>query len=538
MEEWVTYPDGTRALLESVKTPFCGTDGKVAGIVGVSRDITLRKQAEEKLAGALAFFDLVVSEAPIGIGVYEADSGRCEKVNQAVCEIIGATSEELSAQNFREIASWRESGLLAAAEAALASGETQQLQVGMTTSFGRKIWVLAVFSSLRSESGLHLLALLQDITGRKLAEAEQKKLQAEVAHLQRLESLGQLAGGVAHEINNVLASIMASAEVLSMRGGEAVPLAEIILESTRHGRDIVRALLDFGRKDPMVPERLDLNEVVRSQAQLLSSTTRHRVRVEEALEEGLPRILAEPAALAGAVLNLCLNAVDAMPEGGTLTLRTLKTSAGAVQLCVEDTGQGMTEQVRLRAMEPFFTTKPFGKGAGLGLSMVFGLVHAHGGTIEIESAPGVGTRVVLTFPAASEPSPPPPKQVVPSPAGPAKALWILLVDDDALVRESVPLLLRSMGHHVEVASSGAEALRCLDGGAAFDCVILDLNMPGMTGQETLQRLHKTHPGLRVIIGSGEMDPKRSEHLLATPSVSLLPKPYGLLALEAALRLLE
>ena len=223
VEEWVTYPDGTRVLLESVKTPFCGPDGKVAGIVGVSRDITLRKQAEEKLASALAFFDLVVSEAPIGIAVYEAESGRCQKVNQAVCEIIGATPEEMSAQNFRELASWRESGLLAAAEAALASGETQQLQSGLTTSFGRKIWVLAVCSSLRSEAGLHLLILLKDITDRRLAEAEQKKLQAEVAHLQRLESLGQLAGGVAHEINNVLASIMAAAEVLSMRGGRSDP---------------------------------------------------------------------------------------------------------------------------------------------------------------------------------------------------------------------------------------------------------------------------------------------------------------------------
>jgi PAS domain S-box-containing protein len=538
VEAWVTYPDGSRVLLESVKTPFYGPDGKVAGIVGVSRDITLRKQAEEKLASALAFFDLVVSEAPIGIAVYAAESGRCQKVNQAVCEIIGATPEEMSAQNFREIASWRESGMLAAAEAALVSGETQQLNVSATTTFGRRMWVLAVFSSLRSEAGLHLLVLLKDITDRKLAEAEQKKLQVEVAHLQRLESLGQLAGGVAHEINNVLASIMAASEVMLMRGGEAAPLAELILQSTRHGRDIVRALIDFSRKDLTTTALLDLNEVVRSQAQLLSNTTRQRVRIEEALEEVLPRILAEPAALAGAVLNLCLNAVDAMPEGGVLTLRTLKTSLGGVQLCVEDTGQGMTEQVRLRAMEPFFTTKPFGKGAGLGLSMVFGLVHAHGGTIEIESSLGVGTRVLLTFPAAVEPGLHPPGPTVPSVAAPAKLRRILLVDDDALVRESIPILLGSMGHQVEVASGGAEALRRLAAGAAVDCVILDLNMPGLSGEETLLHLRESHPGLPVIIGSGEMDPERSEHLLVLPGVTLLPKPYGFLDLEAALRRLD
>ena len=411
LEEWVTYPDGTRVLLESVKTPFYGPDGEAAGIVGVSRDITFRK----------------------------------------------------------------------------------------------------------------------------LAEGEQKKLQVEVAHLQRLESLGQLAGGVAHEINNVLASIMAASEVLLMRGGEAAPLAELILQSTCHGRDIVRALTDFSRKGLAATALLDLNEVVRCQAQLLSNTTRQRIRILEVLEEGLPRVLAEPAALSGAVLNLCLNAVDAMPEGGTLALRTLKTPLGAVQLCVEDTGHGMTEQVRLRAMEPFFTTKPFGKGAGLGLSMVFGLVQAHGGTLDIESSPGVGTRVLLTIPAVAEPSLPPPEATLPVVAAPAKIRRILLVDDDALVRESIPILLESMGHQVELASGGAEALRRLATGAAVDCVILDLNMPGMTGEETLLHLRETHPGLPVLIGSGETDPERCEHLRAMPAVSLLPKPYGFLDLEAALR---
>jgi two-component system, cell cycle sensor histidine kinase and response regulator CckA len=414
VEEWVTYPDGTAVLLESVKTAFYDPDGKVAGIVGVSRDITLRHRAE----------------------------------------------------------------------------------------------------------------------------VEQKWLQAEVAHFQRLESLGQLAGGVAHEINNVLASIMAASEVLLMSGGEAAPLAELILQSTRHGRDIVRDLVDFSRKDLTATALLDLNEVVRHHAQLLSSTTRQKIQILEVLEEGLPLILAEAAALSSAVLNLCLNAVDAMPEGGTLTLRTLKTSAGMAQLCVEDTGQGMTEQVRLRAMEPFFTTKPFGKGAGLGLSRVFGLVQAHGGTIEIESHPGVGTRVLLAFPAAAEPDLALPGLAVPSAAAPAKIRRVLLVDDDALVRESIPILLESMGHQVEVASGGAEALRRLATGAAVDCVILDLNMPGMTGEETLQRLREALPGLPVIIGSGEMDPERSEHLLALPAVTMLPKPYGLLDLEAVLRQLD
>ena len=170
--------------------------------------------------------------------------------------------------------------------------------------------------------------------------------------------------------------------------------------------------------------------------------------------------------------------------------------------------------------------------------MVFGLVQAHGGTIEIESLPGVGTRVLLAFPAAPEPDLAPPGMTVPSAAAPAKIRRVLLVDDDALVRESISILVESMGHQIEVASGGAEALRRLATGAAVDCVILDLNMPGMTGEETLQRLREAHPRLPVIIGSGETDPERSEHLVAMPAVTLLPKPYGFLDLEAALRNLD
>jgi len=225
-------------------------------------------------------------------------------------------------------------------------------------------------------------------------------LQNHVEQLQRIESLGQLAGGVAHEINNVIGSIMAMSDVLRLKGGEAAPAAELIFKSCCHGRDIVKALIEFSRKDPVVTALVDLNAVVQSQAKRLAVTTRENILIQEELKEDLPKIPADQAALSSAVMNLCLNAVDAMPEGGILTLRTMKTAHGMVQVCVEDTGQGMAVEVRGRAMDPFFSTKPFGKGAGLGLSVVFGVVQAHGGTIDIQSSPGAGTRVFLTFPSA------------------------------------------------------------------------------------------------------------------------------------------
>lgn len=193
VEEWVTYPDGTKALLESLKAPFYGPDGKLAGIVGVSRDITARKRTEEQLAKALAFSDQLVAEAPIGIAVYAADSGRCLKANRTVCDIVGATEEQLLSQNFREIDSWKVSGMFATAEATLATGETKHLTLKLTTTFGREIWVLALFSSAWFEEGQRLLILVKDITARKLVEEDRERLIEELTEaLQEVRTLSGL----------------------------------------------------------------------------------------------------------------------------------------------------------------------------------------------------------------------------------------------------------------------------------------------------------------------------------------------------------
>jgi PAS domain S-box-containing protein len=176
VEEWVTYPDGTRVLMESLKTPLYGPDGSVTGLVGVSRDVTARKRAEERLARERDFSEQLIREAPVGIAVYQAETGRCMVANAALCDITGATPAQLLAQNFREITSWKEAGVLDAAEAALASRQSQQLSAQLVTSFGRKVWFLAAFSSFRSEEGVHLILLLKDITESKVVEEERERM--------------------------------------------------------------------------------------------------------------------------------------------------------------------------------------------------------------------------------------------------------------------------------------------------------------------------------------------------------------------------
>ena len=410
---------------------------------------------------------------------------------------------------------------------------------------GRILGMLAVQSY---KGGVHYsegdLELLQFVSGqiaasleRQTAEEERKRLETELQHAQKLESLGSLAGGVAHDMNNVLGAIHAVTQTLKVvHAGEDRLMASIttIERAAMRGRDLVKGLSDFARKDLREACAVDLNEVVGQECELLRRTLLQRVRLDVALEEGLPMVMGEPSALGSAFMNLCVNAVDAMADGGVLVIRTRALPGAQVELAVDDTGQGMEPWVLQRAMEPFYTTKPYGKGTGLGLSMVYSTVKAHGGTIAIDSRPGEGTRIRLRLPAlagAARPAAP-----EPVPADPGRPLRILLVDDDELIRDAAPELLELLGHQVTTASGGSEGLALLDLDVEVDVVLLDLNMPGLSGTETLALLRERRPGLPVILATGFLGDAVT-HLLATdPHLLALSKPYTLE--EARVKLIE
>jgi len=402
---------------------------------------------------------------------------------------------------------------------------------------GRQRTLQVNASPIRDADGQFLgaSAVFEDITERLEAEARERRLQAELHHAQKLESIGSLAGGVAHDMNNILGAVQAIVQTLMQKHAREAGLLEelaIIERASIRGRDLVKSLTHFVRKELTEPEPLDLNALVREEAALLARTTLGKVALVVDLEEPLPAVLGERAALAGVLMNLCGNALDAMPEAGSLVLRTRGLPDGWIELTLEDTGKGMPPEVLVRAMEPFYTTKAIGKGTGLGLAMAYATVKAHGGSMTMQSEVGRGTTVLIRLPSAKFPMASGPAGLRAEPAG---ALRILQVDDDDLILASIPLLLELQGHTVTTAAGGQEALDRLGGGLEVDLVILDLNMPGMNGLETLHRLRALRPGLPVLLATGYLDPATETELGRFGQALSIAKPFSMQELNGMLK---
>jgi PAS domain S-box-containing protein len=382
-----------------------------------------------------------------------------------------------------------------------------------------------------------LVLVVRDITERRRLEQERRLLQAQLHQAQKMESLGSLAGGVAHDMNNVLGAILGMA---SMHGEQAPPGSDLerglltITRAAERGGTMVKSLLNLARQSPAETQELDLNALLREEVRLLEHTTLSQVRLEMDLAPDLRPMRGDAAALTHAIMNLCVNAVDAMAGSGTLTLRTRNVDPAQVEIQVQDNGCGMPAEVMEKALDPFFTTKGVGKGTGLGLPIVYSTVKAHQGALELQSEPGRGTLVRVRFPSCAQAAPAaPPPEARP---GPGRELCVLLVDDDELVRCSVQALLEALGHCVTVAASGEEALAL----ATFepDLVILDLNMPGLGGGGTLPRLRALHPQVPILLATGRTDQTALDLVEAYRHVTLLAKPFGLQELRRQLDLIQ
>lgn len=421
-------------------------------------------------------------------------------------------------------------------------GAESYLGIPLWDSGGAPLGLIAIMGQ-RPLTDLHAAETILQIVAvrcaheleRRRAETERRKVEEQLARYQRLESIGRLASGVAHDMNNVLTAIMGVGFSLREQLAADVTVAgdlDLLLGAAANGRQLVKSLTAFARGGLDDPAPVDLNALLRQEAEILRRTTLGRVAVVEDLDPGLPAVLGEASALSNVVMNLCTNALDAMPDGGTLTLRSRGLRGGGVEVVVQDSGHGMTPEVRARALEPFFTTKPQGKGTGLGLALVYGAMKAHGGVVELESAVGEGTRVALRFPRLS-----PAAERAPSAAAPTRAarpVRVLRVEDDELVRSSTAALLRRAGHEVHAAADGEAALAALSGGLAVDAAILDQNLPGLSGLDTLQRVRATHPRLPVVLVTGLPTPLVEERIAGEAAVRLLSKPFEPAELHAAL----
>jgi two-component system cell cycle sensor histidine kinase/response regulator CckA len=370
---------------------------------------------------------------------------------------------------------------------------------------------------------------------------QRKAIEEELNQARKMEAVGRLAGGVAHDINNTLnaitASVFAHRRELAEYGRHFQDLDNIVAACDR-GAQLTRNLLGFARKSNFKRQTICINDVVDTVHSLLRRTASKNIRIDIRSDQERPLILGDRGQLESAVMNLCINAFDAMGENGTLTLST-GTEEGRVFLCVSDTGIGMDAGVKERVFEPFFTTKAEGKGTGLGLSMVYGVVHSMAGRIIIDTVPGKGTTITLTFPRTTVSEPDigisvPPQNAVANPVY-LSGRTVLLIDDEPLVLRSGVRLLQTMGCKVLSARSGGQGISLFEEQKdTVDFVIVDLIMPEMDGVAVIEQLNKIRPSIPVILVSGYT--RESDRLESIKdrydSVRFLSKPYqpeGLIA---------
>ena len=463
------------------------------------------------------------------------------EVNDKWCEITGYTREDLAGISWMDLTHPDDQSESQALYEQLASGHIDEFTItqGLIRKDGAQIQVEQSVGCVRNPDGSlnYLLVLMEDVTEHKRSEEERLRLEHQLQNAQKLESLGSLAGGVAHDMNNVLAAILglASANLAhAAEGSQAQQAFETIARAAHRGGQMVKSLLSLARQTPTEEAVLDLNILLREEVQLLSRTTLSRIQLRLELAEGLWPIRGDASALTNAFMNLCVNAVDAMPEGGTLAIRSRNLEPGQVEVTVEDNGSGMPKEVLAKALDPFFTTKDLGKGTGLGLSIVYSTMKAHKGHLDLQSEPGRGTRITLCFPRCHV------EAAVPKAKGDLLlehlpgVLRVLLVDDDELVQSSTQAMLELLGHGVSAALSGEEALALIGEGLHPDLIILDLNMPGLSGAETLVRLRRSLPMTPVLLATGRVDQVALDLVEAHPRVRLLAKPYGLRELRQVL----
>jgi two-component system cell cycle sensor histidine kinase/response regulator CckA len=384
--------------------------------------------------------------------------------------------------------------------------------------------------------------LFQDITRRI-------QLQRQLVRAQKLDSIGSLAGGFAHDFKNILASIQGNASFLKLRvkdDTELTRIADTIERATAKADNLTRQLLGMAREGPEQRRRVDLNELVQETLQLLARGVPRRITLGHELAGHVPPVLADPEQVEQVLLNLVLNSADSISGEGRITVSTRvrrldpespedgENGRDFVELEVRDTGCGIPPELQTRIFDPFFTTKPDGKGTGLGLAMVDGIVRAHGGRVELASRVNVGTRFRILLPAADLPSASPEHGA--RPVLQPGTEHVMVVDDEEVIRDMILRILENLGYHAVAFSTGSEAVRYYQEHAReVDLVILDMMMPEMSGLEVHERLVACNPDVRILVCSGYSD-QDSAALLNMPAIhGFLQKPFSISAFSQNLR---
>jgi PAS domain S-box-containing protein len=509
-------------------------------VYAYGRDISREKQAVEALATSKARLRAIFETSHQFQGLLDC-SGMVLDANSTSLQAINATLADVVGKPFWDTP-WftKTAGMSAMIQAVIptaALGVTIRQEICVDLPVGGWRWFDFVIRPMRDKQGA-VVALIPEA----METTERKKAEEALHQVQKLEAMGQLTGGVAHDFNNLLTPIVATLDMLRRRGvgGEREQrLIAAAAQSADRARTLVHRLLAFARRQPLQPVPVDVGNLIVGMAELIRRTSGPQIDVQVEIEEGAIVALADPNQLEMALLNLSVNARDAMSQGGVLKITAANEIAASdlpselkpghyVRISVLDTGIGMDEETLAHAIEPFFSTKGIGKGTGLGLSMAHGLASQLGGALRISSEPGLGTEIEFWIPASSEAIPrrteAPPKAQRTGPVGTA-----LLVDDEEFVRLSTADMLGEMGFAVFEASSAQEALMAIEGGLKIDVLVTDHLMPGPTGVDLIAELRRRWPSLPVLIISGFAEAEG-----IPPDLPRLTKPFRQEELAGAL----
>jgi PAS domain S-box-containing protein len=543
----------------------------------IEEELAWRTQLEEQARAQARMLQSILDSMSSGVAVANRQ-GRFVLFNRAAEEILGMGAVEAGFEHWPEVYGiLRPDGLtpFPAEEQPIVralAGETTGT-VEMVIRNPRRpdgLYITVTARPWLDEDGSLLggVAVFRDITELRQAQAQLEALNSELElrveertaelrdveqqlhHSQKMEAIGRLAGGIAHDFNNQLTAILGYSELALSDVGPDSPLARPLERIQRAGEraaNLTRQLLAFSRRQVLQPRLIDLNEATGAVRSILERVIGEDVELAFLAASGLPAVRIDPEKLEQVLMNLAINARDAMPSGGKLTLETERVvldddyaarhpdvrSGPHVLLAVSDTGVGMTPEVRERIFEPFFTTKESGRGTGLGLSMVHGFVKQSGGHLWVYSEPGQGTTFRIYFPAVEDPAEPlePPR---PASAGPGGHERILVAEDEELAREMIADALRGAGYRVLVAASGTEALEigCRE---PVDLLLTDAVLPGMGGRELAERLSAARPNVRVLYMSGYTENAIVHHGVLDPGIAFVQKPVSLQVLLGKVR---
>jgi two-component system, cell cycle sensor histidine kinase and response regulator CckA len=502
-------------------------DGRPRYIQGFGLDISDQRRAEEALRESEERYRLIVETAAQGVWVIDAD-GNTTFANDALGEMLGVSADEMVGKNAFDFLPPEVRELPRFDLELVRAGERRQFERQLLLPTGSRIDAIFTTSPLTTADGEYAgaLAMVTDVT-------ERKRLAAELERTNRLEAIGGLAGGVAHDFNNSMMAIRGFAELLLAKLDEGHPLrahVEGIVHAADGATALTRQLLAYGRRQVLRPEVLDLNEVVKTLEPLLRRALGSGIELTLELGNCLGAVNADHGRLDDVLLELAANARDAMPDGGELTIRTSQAGSDVV-LEVVDEGLGMDAHVRDRAFEPFFTTKEVGLGAGMGLATVYGIVMQSGGRIELESERERGTTMRIYLPTVAARNAEEGAREVGGP----RPESILLVEDEPVVRALVAEMVAQLGYRVRETASAEEALElAADESTPIDLLITDVVMPSMGGTELATRLRELRPSLRVLYVSGYPRGAISSEDALEPGSSFLQKPFTLDLLHDAL----